>query len=306
MAILDGVVELDRDGRAVRERRERRTQTRLGQDGRVDAVGQFPELTETGLHVGQRVLQQEPGLVVRFGRGVRVRQSDVIGQGQEPLLRAIVEIPLEQASFRVAGLDYPRPGRADLAELEQHLRLEPLVFQAEPDGWPELPLELGKRRGVADHRAPRVLLDQHGDQAPGRGDRLGDRTALRIHIALDGGEPVGDTQLRITERPRERRLQGTGSGRLAEVRHDTCHAAAMGYRRDGVRGQPGREQGSAIACISKFAGTPSYPPHPRWAVVGRYVPFGEPRPTTVGAAVDGLQHVYDAPGRIEFELDGSR
>ena len=53
-----------------------------------------------------------------------------------------------------------------------------------------------------------------------------------------------------------------------------------------------------------FTGTPAYPPHPRWAVTGRYVPFGEPRPTTVGAAVDGLQHVYDAPGRIEFELDG--
>jgi uncharacterized protein (DUF1684 family) len=41
-----------------------------------------------------------------------------------------------------------------------------------------------------------------------------------------------------------------------------------------------------------FAGTPAYLPHPRWAVTGRYVPFGEPRPTTVGAAVDGLQHVY--------------
>ena len=54
----------------------------------------------------------------------------------------------------------------------------------------------------------------------------------------------------------------------------------------------------------QFAGTPAYPPHPRWAVTGRYLPFAEPRPTTVGAAVDGLQHVYDAPGRIEFELDG--
>ncbi len=54
----------------------------------------------------------------------------------------------------------------------------------------------------------------------------------------------------------------------------------------------------------RFAGTPAYPPHPRWAVVGRFVPFSQPRPTTVGAAVDGLQHVYDAPGRIEFELNG--
>lgn len=51
-------------------------------------------------------------------------------------------------------------------------------------------------------------------------------------------------------------------------------------------------------------GTPAYPPHPRWAVRGRYVPFPEPRPTTVGAAVAGLEHVYAAPGRVEFELDG--
>ena len=28
-----------------------------------------------------------------------------------------------------------------------------------------------------------------------------------------------------------------------------------------------------------FRGTPAYPPHPRWAVTARYVPFAEPRPT---------------------------
>ncbi|GAA2118561.1 DUF1684 domain-containing protein [Actinomadura napierensis] len=55
---------------------------------------------------------------------------------------------------------------------------------------------------------------------------------------------------------------------------------------------------------TSFRGTPAFAPDPRWSVTGRYVPFGEPRPTTVGAAVEGLQHVYDAPGRIEFELDG--
>lgn len=53
-----------------------------------------------------------------------------------------------------------------------------------------------------------------------------------------------------------------------------------------------------------FTGTPAYAPHPRWAVTGRYVAFDEPRPTTVGAAVEGLEHVYDAPGRVEFELAG--
>ncbi len=54
----------------------------------------------------------------------------------------------------------------------------------------------------------------------------------------------------------------------------------------------------------QFVGTPAYPPHPRWVVAGRFVRFGPPRPTTVGAVVDGLQHVYDASGQIEFELSG--
>ncbi|MFF9070454.1 DUF1684 domain-containing protein [Streptomyces sp. NPDC014891] len=53
-----------------------------------------------------------------------------------------------------------------------------------------------------------------------------------------------------------------------------------------------------------FAGTPAYAPAPRWAVTGRYVPFDAPRPTTVGASVEGLQHVYDAPGSITFRLAG--
>ncbi|MFD2422177.1 DUF1684 domain-containing protein [Amycolatopsis pigmentata] len=53
-----------------------------------------------------------------------------------------------------------------------------------------------------------------------------------------------------------------------------------------------------------FNGTPAYTPHPRWRVTGRYQTFARPKPTTVGAAVEGLEHVYNAPGRIDFELDG--
>jgi uncharacterized protein len=56
--------------------------------------------------------------------------------------------------------------------------------------------------------------------------------------------------------------------------------------------------------LAAYTGTPAYAPDERWRVTGRYLPFDEPRPTTVGAVVEGLQHVYDAPGRIEFELDG--
>jgi uncharacterized protein (DUF1684 family) len=55
---------------------------------------------------------------------------------------------------------------------------------------------------------------------------------------------------------------------------------------------------------TSFHGIPAYAPDPRWAVTGRYLPFGEPRDITVSAVVEGLQHIYAAPGEIEFELAG--
>ncbi|MFD9125538.1 DUF1684 domain-containing protein [Kitasatospora sp. NPDC059571] len=55
-----------------------------------------------------------------------------------------------------------------------------------------------------------------------------------------------------------------------------------------------------------YTHTPAYTPDPRWSVTGRYLPFDAPRAVTVGAVVEGLQHVYDAPGQIEFELADGR
>jgi uncharacterized protein len=58
------------------------------------------------------------------------------------------------------------------------------------------------------------------------------------------------------------------------------------------------------ALLTEYHGTPAYAPDPRFAVDGVYVAFESPRPTTVGAAVEGIVHVYEAPGEIRFELDG--
>lgn len=56
--------------------------------------------------------------------------------------------------------------------------------------------------------------------------------------------------------------------------------------------------------LKDFHGVPSYEPNPRWVLRGRFEPFDEPRPTTVGAVVEGLSHVYTAPGLVRFEHDG--
>ena len=56
---------------------------------------------------------------------------------------------------------------------------------------------------------------------------------------------------------------------------------------------------------ARFRGCPAFPPDQRWVVRGRYVPFSSPRPVTVGAVTEGLRHVYESPGRVEFRLGGA-
>lgn len=60
------------------------------------------------------------------------------------------------------------------------------------------------------------------------------------------------------------------------------------------------------ALLVQHEGTPVYPPNPRWRAQGRFVPFDAPQPTTVGSAAEGIEHVYEAPGVIEFELRGEQ
>lgn len=61
-----------------------------------------------------------------------------------------------------------------------------------------------------------------------------------------------------------------------------------------------RDPGNPL--LKEYRGTPAYAPDPAFAVDGTFVPFAEPRATTVGAAVEGIQHVYEAPGEVRFRL----
>lgn len=56
------------------------------------------------------------------------------------------------------------------------------------------------------------------------------------------------------------------------------------------------------AFLGRYSGTPAYEPDLEWRKEALYRPFDAPRPTEVGAAVDGLAHVYDAPGVLEFTV----
>lgn len=56
--------------------------------------------------------------------------------------------------------------------------------------------------------------------------------------------------------------------------------------------------------LAAFTGVPAYDPDPAWAIAGRFEPFDVPRPTTVGAVVEGLSHIYQAPGVVRLHHDG--
>ena len=56
--------------------------------------------------------------------------------------------------------------------------------------------------------------------------------------------------------------------------------------------------------LQEFNGIPAYTPDRRWRIAGTYRRFDRPRPTRVDAAVEGIEHVYEAPGEVVFELNG--
>ncbi|WP_089156317.1 DUF1684 domain-containing protein [Micromonospora sp. NBS 11-29] len=118
-----------------------------------------------------------------------------------------------------------------------------------------------------------------------------------VVVTLDPGEEITLDGQRVTDRhafgpipERASVLVGVDGG-VVEVARRGGHDIVRPRRPD----HPLR---------TAYRGTPTYPPTPRWVLTGRYVPYDTPRATTVSAAVEGLEHVYDAPGRIEFEVDG--
>ncbi|WP_232664776.1 DUF1684 domain-containing protein [Pseudonocardia sp. TRM90224] len=55
-----------------------------------------------------------------------------------------------------------------------------------------------------------------------------------------------------------------------------------------------------------FTGVPAFPVEERWVVDATFEPYAEPRPITVGALVEGLNHHLTAVGVVRFTIDGEQ
>lgn len=66
-----------------------------------------------------------------------------------------------------------------------------------------------------------------------------------------------------------------------------------------------RPKSSSHPFLSEYEGTERFDYEPAWRITGSYEPFDAPQPVTVGAAVEGIEHVYRAPGRVRFHAEGA-
>ena len=195
----------DRGGhrRALGQRLDRPGQPGLGEHGGVDAAGQLPQLGQRLLRLLAGRLDQRLELGIDPGRAA-AGHAERQGQRDQPLLRPVVQVPLESAAFGVSGLHDPGPGRPDQLQLGLDLGLQPGMLQGharrrrgQPD---QLRLEFQTRvadqyrllrPGQRHHRPPRIRPRRVHRMARGVGEAvLAQERQLQRGIAQCPGQRV--------------------------------------------------------------------------------------------------------------------
>ncbi|GAA4392748.1 DUF1684 domain-containing protein [Tsukamurella soli] len=94
-------------------------------------------------------------------------------------------------------------------------------------------------------------------------------------------------------------LHPTGPGELVE---DGDRRIEVARRGDGYLI---RVHEAESPVVRAFRGVPAFDPDEAWVVSARFEPYAEPRPVTVGAVAEGLEHVYTSPGELVFAWEGA-
>lgn len=173
-----------------REVVERRGKTAVGESRGVQAVGQVAELADRRLRRRSTLGQRPPHPVVV---ATEVRRPQLHREGEQALLRTVVEIPLDPAPLLPLGLGEPTTGALHIAEPARELGAKAGV------------VELGRRdpRACTDHlrvRPTRVVAD------PGYGAAVTFDIHPRGHLwrgqtsVLDPGPGLGPWVSDIHER----------------------------------------------------------------------------------------------------------
>jgi len=97
--------DFHRQRRLIGKGEERRPQSRLGEDHRINAMGQIAELSERRLHLITRRCKHGRRVVVAAGARRGTSEAQLVQQRQKSLLCTVVEVALETPTGLVARLD---------------------------------------------------------------------------------------------------------------------------------------------------------------------------------------------------------
>jgi FtsX-like permease family len=183
----------DRQGRAAAGGAQRLAEPAVGEQRRVDAVGEVAQFLDGGLDLVGELVDHQPGRLRVVGHEV-AGKPEVHGEGDQVLLRAVVQVALNATAFGVRTRHDPGPGAAQLVGLLTQLveggregGVQPGVVQREADLAGELgedTVVLGGER-VASGRAA------HHDQpeeVPGVAHRR-DPERSGSGVGQQGGQP---------------------------------------------------------------------------------------------------------------------
>ena len=155
-APIDRHVQMCRKRRAAAEFVERGREPALGEQRRVDAVGQLAQLRERERERFAGLAHERSGRR-RLARELCLEQPERHRDRDEPLLGAVVEVALDPPPLGVGRLDQPRARRLQLDQPGAQLGLQALVLEREARGRADRPHELGV---VLEHG----VVQQHGDR----------------------------------------------------------------------------------------------------------------------------------------------
>ena len=175
-----------------------------------------------------------------------LQQPELQRDPDEALLRAVVQVALEPPPLRVAGRDDPLARGLQLDHPGLRLGVQVLVLERDRgrrgDGLHELRVVVERR--VVDQRRDALAVAVDGRDRPvaaRRGQR--DLLSRGVGVGLVLRQPVRHDELRIAERPRQRRLQVAAAHR-AQPEEQLREAAAREPRpqQAGEEGQRDRDQ----------------------------------------------------------------
>ena len=103
------------------------TEAHVRKGRRVNPVGDVADVSDRGANLRLRCFERR--LLAAIGRRTRPGEPDRQREASEPLLRSVMQVPLEAPSLPVACLDHARSRRAELRQARPGYGNEALVLQ---------------------------------------------------------------------------------------------------------------------------------------------------------------------------------